>query len=87
MKHLHIIIKGKVENTGFRLFALRGASKFGLGGEVLEKEGNIIVDVEGDETKLQFFKEWCWKGPEGSQVKTMVSTEKELIGYENFKIL
>ena len=87
MKHHHIIIKGKVENTGFRLFALRGASKFGLGGEVFEKEGNVIVDVEGDETNLQFFEEWCRKGPEGSQVETMICSDKEVIGYEDFKIL
>ncbi len=87
MKHHHIIIKGKVGNTGFRLFALRGASKYGICGEVLEKDGKIIVDVEGDETKLQFFEEWCRQGPEGSQVETLICTDKEIIGYEDFKIL
>lgn len=87
MKHQQFIIQGKVENTGFRLFALRGASKYGLCGEILEKDGKIIVDVEGDETKLRFFEEWCRKGPEGSHVETLICTDKEVIGYEYFKIL
>jgi len=87
MKRQHIIIKGKVENTGFRLFALRGAIKYGVFGVVMEKEGQILLDAEGDETRLSNFEDWCRKGPEGSLVEAIIFIEKEVIGYEDFKIL
>jgi acylphosphatase len=87
MKHQQIIIQGKVENTGFRFYAFRGASMFGIRGFVLVNEDQVIVEAEGDDSKLADFGEWCRKGPEGSLVETMICSDKEVIGYEDFKIL
>lgn len=87
MKHQQIIIKGKVENTGFRFYAFRGASILGIHGFVLVNEGRVIVEAEGEDSKLADFGEWCRKGPEGCTVESVVCTVKEIIGYEDFKIL
>jgi acylphosphatase len=47
IRHLQFIIKGKVENTGFRLYALWGASECNIKGEAWQHEGKIIVEAEG----------------------------------------
>jgi len=87
MKHQQIIIAGKVENTGFRFYAFRGASMLGIRGFVLVNEGRVIVEAEGEDSKMIDFIEWCRKGPEGSKIDSFVKNDKEIIGYEDFKIL
>jgi len=87
MKHQQFIINGKVENTGFRFYAFRGASILGIRGFVKVDEGRVIVEAEGEDSKLTDFGEWCRKGPEGSAVESIICTDKEVINYEDFKIL
>jgi acylphosphatase len=87
MKHQQIIIKGKVENTGFRFYAFRGASMLGIRGFVMLNEDHVIVEAEGEDSKLADFGEWCRKGPEGSTVESLIYSDKKIIGYEDFKIL
>jgi acylphosphatase len=87
MKHIQMIISGKVENTGFRFYALWGASRFGICGCVMLKNGQAILDAEGEEAKLADFEKWCRKGPEGAVVDSLVAHEKPVFGYDDFKIL
>ena len=87
IRHLHIIIAGNVEHTGFRLYALWGASEFQINGEVKEHPGQIIIEAEGEEPALQGFIEWCRKGPQGSKVQMLSTAEKPLYGYTDFRIL
>jgi acylphosphatase len=87
MKHQQFIIQGKVENTGFRFYAFRGASILGIRGFVKVSEGQIIVEAEGEDSKLTDFDEWCRRGPDGSSVESVICNDKEYIGYEDFKIL
>jgi len=87
MKHQQIVIKGKVENTGFRFYVFRGASTLGIRGFVKLAEGGVMVEAEGEDEPLNNFGEWCRKGPEGSTVDSVNCLEKEPIGYEDFKIL
>jgi acylphosphatase len=84
---MQIIVTGKVENTGFRLYSMRGASEFQIRGDVRQDNNRIIIEAEGEEINLNHFVEWCRKGPHSSQVHTISSTEKELAGYTDFKIL
>jgi len=87
MKHQQFIIQGKVENTGFRFYAFRGASILGIRGFVKVSEGQVIVEAEGEDSKLNDFDNWCRRGPEGSIVELVICNDKEYIGYEDFKIL
>lgn len=87
MKHIHIIISGKIENTGFRFYAFRGASKLGIRGFVMIKNGQAIVEAEGEDEKLKDFEDWCRRGPEGSLIGSVICNNKQFIGYEDFKIL
>jgi acylphosphatase len=86
-KHVQFVIKGRVENTGFRFYALRGANRFQIRGEVSQKTDSIVIDAEGDDAALAEFKQWCRKGSEGSIIENFCSTEKELSGYDEFRIL
>jgi len=87
MQHIQMTISGKVENTGFRFYALRGASIFGIRGSVLIKNGQAIVEAEGEDEKLKDFEEWCRTGSESSSIASVVCNNREIIGYEDFKIL
>lgn len=86
-RHLQMIVSGKVENTGFRLYALWGAKEFHINGEVRQKQGNVLIEAEGDDIALNLFVEWCRRGPEGSVVEMLRTEEKKIIGYKDFMIL
>ena len=86
-RHLQFVIKGKVENTGFRLYALWGASECNIKGEARQHEGKIIVDAEGSPPDLNQFTEWCKKGPAGCLIESFEISEHEISGYQDFKIL
>lgn len=86
-KHLKIIVKGLVENTGFRFYALRGANRFHIRGEVSQKRESIVIDAEGEAEALAGFEQWCRRGPEGCVIEDYRSKELELIGYDEFRIL
>ena len=87
MKHIQIIISGNVEDTGFRFYALRGASVLEILGCALIRKGQLVVEAEGKETQLKAFVEWCRKGPESAIVSSLVTNEKPFFGYDDFKIL
>ena len=87
MKHIQLIISGKVENTGFRFYALRGASMFGIHGCVMLKNGQAILEAEGEEAQVADFMDWCRTGPEGAAIESLVTHEKSVFGYDDFKIL
>ncbi|MBE0638425.1 MAG: acylphosphatase [Bacteroidales bacterium] len=87
VRHLQMIITGKVENTGFRIYALRGANQFHLTGEVSQQPDKVIIEAEGEEEHLADFEQWCLEGPEGSEISALTKHEKELVGYEDFRIL
>ncbi len=87
VKHLQIIITGKVDNTGFRLFSFRGASVLNINGEVRQCKGKICIEAEGEESRLISFTEWCKKGTPESSIETFIIKEKKVIGYNGFSIL
>ncbi len=85
--HKQIIIRGRVENTGFRLHAMRGASVFNIFGEVCQREGEVVIEAEGEERDLEGYIEWCGKGSNISMVDSIEVQQKPAYGYFDFKIL
>jgi acylphosphatase len=51
------------------------------------KNNTVIIEAEGEDDKLTLFGDWVTQGPDGSMVDSMISCEKEVIGYEDFNIL
>ena len=88
MKHVNIIIYGKVQKTGFRTLASQNAVKMGVTGYIKNlDEGRLYVEVEGEEENLKSFINWCHCGPMWAKV-TQISTEPgELKNFTKFDIL
>jgi acylphosphatase len=87
IKHWQIIVSGKVVNTGFRLYAMWGASSNNIRGEVKYSADQVIIDAEGEENDLINYTEWCRKGPVYCEIDSVDTSEKPLSGYYDFKIL
>lgn len=84
---MRITVTGKVENTGFRLFALRKAYELLISGEVRQECGCIIIHAEGKDASLESFLHCCHAGPAASHVKAVEVKEMSLAGYNDFRIL
>ncbi len=85
--HKQIIIRGRVENTGFRLHAMRGASIYGIYGEVRQHGNEIQIEAEGEDESVHAFTAWCRQKHEHSEIESMIINENTLFGYSDFKIL
>ena len=71
-KRAHIIIKGRVQGVLYRVSAKNKAGELGLTGNVKNlPEDTVEIIAEGPQEKLKEFVQWCWKGPEGAQVKNV----------------
>ncbi len=69
-KHYNIIITGKVQGVFFRASTKQMADLLGLKGAVRnEPDGNVYIEVEGDQEMLTRFIQWCHHGPERAEVK------------------
>jgi acylphosphatase len=88
MKHLDIIIKGKVQGVGYRFAAKAVADQLGVKGFVKnEPNGEVFIAAEGDKISLEMFLEWCHEGSEHADVNAVESNEGELKNYRNFEVL
>lgn len=84
--HKQIIVKGHVENTGFRFHALRGAFVCKVYGLVSQKDGHIIIEAEGEQSAIDHFMEWCRKGTAFSEISSVEVISKDIVGFSDFKI-
>jgi len=88
MKHLNIMITGKVQGVGFRETTKMIANQMMVTGFVRnEKDGSVYIEVEGDEIFLEEFVNWCHEGPDRSRVENVVVNEAEVKNYRNFEVL
>ena len=88
MKCLQIIIRGKVQGVWFRVSTRNKAQELGVFGIVKnQSDGSVYVEVEGDESSLKKFVEWCYEGSEFSRVDTVEISEIEMKNFTDFKIM
>jgi acylphosphatase len=88
MKHLDIIVKGKVQGVFFRASTKAVADQLGVKGYVRnDAGGDVSIAAEGDQMLLDMFLEWCREGPEDAEVTSVESHDGELKNYRNFDIV
>ncbi len=89
MKRLVLKISGRVQGVFFRHTARLHAEKLGLNGWARnEEDGSLALTVEGEETKLNEFLDWCRKGPPLASVDNVQVTWGEATGeFKGFEIL
>ena len=88
MKHLDIIVKGKVQGVFYRASTKAVADQLGVKGSVKnEPNGDVVIVAEADDLALEMFLEWCHDGPEHAVITSVETIEGELKNYRNFEIV
>lgn len=88
VKHLDIIIKGKVQGVFFRGSTKAVADQLGVKGYVRnESNGDVVIAAEGDDISLEMFLDWCKEGPENAAITSFEFHEGELKNYRNFEVV
>lgn len=86
MKHLNIIVKGRVQGVGFRNSAKHQARFLGVKGYVKNTmDGNVFIEAEGNDNALAEFVKWCRKGPSFAMVDEIEVTEGSVKPYSGFE--
>ena len=87
MKHYKIQVRGVVQGVFYRASARKMAETLGIAGWCRnERDGSVLIHVEGDMEKLQTFVQWCKEGPEMARVTGMEVVEEDFTGFEGFEI-
>ena len=86
MVQYEIKVLGRVQGVGYRYFAQRTATKFGLKGWVKNTvDGNVLITVQGDETDIETFCDYLRIGPDLSRVDKLIKAKVEnLSNFDNF---
>lgn len=86
-KHYQVIISGRVQGVFFRASAADKARHLGLKGFVRnERNGSVYIEVEGNETDLKEYIEWCRIGPPAARVERCDVIPGPLNDYKSFEI-
>ncbi|MGZ3749910.1 MAG: acylphosphatase [Mucilaginibacter sp.] len=88
IKHLDIIVKGKVQGVFFRGATKAVADQLGVKGNIRnDASGDVVIAAEGDKMSLEMFLDWCNEGPQNAVVTSVESHEGELKNYRNFDVV
>jgi acylphosphatase len=86
-KHYQIRVMGRVQGVFFRASAADKARHMGLKGFVRnERNGDVYIEVEGDESTLQEYIAWCQIGPPAAKVAKCEVISGQLRNYSTFEI-
>jgi len=88
MQRLNITVSGKVQGVGFRAFVYDKAQGLGLAGFVKNMpDGNVFIDVQGDEETLNKFLEYVHQGTIRSRVdKVEIKKINQLMNLKEFMV-
>ncbi len=88
IKHLNIIIQGKVQGVSYRVTTKAVADQLGVKGFVKNMpDGSVYIEAEADGLIMPLFLDWCNEGPQGSSVTSVETNEGELKNYRNFEVM
>jgi acylphosphatase len=87
VKHLNILIYGRVQGVFFRANAIEIAIGLGVKGFARnEQDGSVHIEAEGEEDKLKAFVDWCHKGSPRASVERVITEEAAMKNYSDFVI-
>lgn len=87
VKHLNIIIFGRVQGVFFRHFSKVEAQKLEIKGLVKNlPDGSLYLEAEGEEKNLEKFTKWCRKGPSFAKVEQIKVSETPPKNFNKFEI-
>lgn len=69
IKNVSIKVKGRVQGVGYRYNTMVKARELGIKGYVKnERDGSVMMEVEGNQENLDNFTHWCTQGPNFARV-------------------
>lgn len=72
----HIVVSGRVQGVGFRYATRREALRLRLRGWVRNTDdGQVEIVVEGAVADIDALQTWCYRGPAGAHVSSVVATD------------
>lgn len=86
-RHYNIIVKGKVQRVGYRVCAQSKAMKLSLTGLVKNlHNGDVYIEIEGEEENIHAFIDWCYVGSPLSKVTEVIAEEHDLKEMQTFEL-
>lgn len=80
-ERLHAIVRGRVQGVGYRVFALREATRLGLAGYVANlADGSVEVVAEGPADDLDALEERLAEGPPAGFVERVIARREPFRG-------
>lgn len=65
----HFVVSGRVQGVCYRMYACDEAERLGLTGWVKNlSDGTVEIVVEGEESDVKQFLQWCRRGPPHARV-------------------
>jgi len=87
LKHISIIVSGRVQGVFFRVTTKAKADELGVKGFVKNlPDGRVYIEAEGDQKMLHEFESWCKQGPPQAQVIQTDVAEGEIKSFAGFSI-
>jgi acylphosphatase len=87
IRHYNITVKGRVQRVSFRVWAQGKAVSLGLTGYVKNlHNGDVYIEAEGEEEKVNQFIDWCYVGSPLSKVTEVISEEQTVKNMETFEL-
>ncbi len=78
-RRISIIVKGLVQGVSFRYFTRESALKVGVSGWVRNlSNGDVEIEAQGTEDKIEIFLEDVRRGPQFSYVESTTVTDLSL---------
>lgn len=88
IKHLNIIVRGKVQGVSYRATTKAVADQLGVRGKVRnEANGDVFIEAEAESMLMEMFVEWCHEGPDAARVNAVTTEEGEVKNYRNFEVV
>ena len=86
--HYSIQIYGRVQNVGFRYFAVLKAGEYQITGTVKnEPDGTVVVEAEGTNEQLDIFLADLKEGPGWARVDDVKVSQPPVADYNEFRVV
>ena len=87
-KSISLLITGKVQGVGYRYSVKLKAESMAIRGYVRNQpDGSVFVTVQGENTAVENFVKWCYKGPSAAFVSGVEKISGSIEDFSEFKIL
>ena len=89
MLHVHIVVHGEVQGVGFRYFAMKMASRYGINGWVCNnRDGTVEIDAEGSEANIREFVAAMQKGNGIARIESFdIDTLPDMENHQTFDVV